>query len=73
MGAAEKVASNYLYDGQETVYEMRWNPDAASLGRVHQYCTDANWARTIASIMGYNYRLIGVTPSLSYRVPKYLM
>ena len=72
MGAAEKVASNYLYNGQETVYEMRWNPDAASLGRVHQYCTDINWARTISSIMGYNYRLIGVTPSLSYRVPKYM-
>ena len=72
MSAAEKVASNYLYNGQETVYEMRWNPDAASLGRVHQYCTDINWARTISSIMGYNYRLIGVTPSLSYRVPKYM-
>ena len=71
-GAAEKVASNYLYNGQETVYEMRWNPDAASIGRLHQYCTDINWARTISSIMGYNYRLIGVTPSLSYRVPNYL-
>ena len=72
MGAAEKVASNYLYNGQETVYEMRWNPDAASFGRVHQYCTDINWARTISSIMGYNYRLVGVMPSLSYRVPKYM-
>ena len=72
MGAAEKVASNYLYNGQETVYEMRWNPDAASFGRVHQYCTDINWARTISSIMGYNYRLVGVMPSLSYRVPKYV-
>ena len=72
MGAAEKVATNYIYNGQETVYEMRWNPDAASFGRVHQYCTDINWARTISSIMGYNYRLIGVTPSLSYRVPKYM-
>ena len=72
MGAAEKVASNYLYNGQETVYEMRWNPDATSFGRVHQYCTDINWARTISSIMGYNYRLVGVMPSLSYRVPKYM-
>ena len=72
MGAAEKVATNYIYNGQETVYEMRWNPDAASFGRVHQYCTDINWARTISSIMGYNYRLVGVTPSLSYRVPKYM-
>ena len=72
MGAAEKVASNYLYNGQETVYEMRWNPDAASFGRVHQYCTDINWVRTISSIMGYNYRLVGVMPSLSYRVPKYV-
>ena len=72
MGAAEKVATNYIYNGQETVYEMRWNPDAASFGRVHQYCTDINWARTISSIMGYNYRLVGVTPSLYYRVPKYM-
>lgn len=72
MGAAEKVAENYIFNGQETVYEMRWNPDAASIGRTHQYCTDINWARTIASIMGYNYRLIGVTPSVSYRVPSYL-
>ena len=72
LGAAEKVATNYLYNGQETVYEMRWNPDAASFGRVHQYCTDINWARTISSIMGYNYRLVGVMPSLSYRVPKYM-
>lgn len=72
MGAAEKVAENYIFNGQETVYEMRWNPDAASIGRTHQYCTDINWARTIASIMGYNYRLVGVTPSASYRVPSYL-
>ena len=72
MGAAEKVAENYIFNGQETVYEMRWNPDAASIGRTHQYCTDINWARTIASIMGYNYRFIGVTPSVSYRVPSYL-
>ncbi len=71
-GAAEKVASNYLNNGQETVYEMRWNPDAASLGRVHQYCTDINWARTISTIMGYNYRLVGVSPELTYRVPQYL-
>ena len=72
IGAAEKVATNYIYNGQETVYEMRWNPDAASFGRVHQYCTDINWARTISSIMGYNYRLVGVMPSLYYRVPKYM-
>ncbi len=70
-GAAEKVASNYLYNGQETVYEMRWNPDAASIGRIHQYCTDINWARTISAIMGYNYRLVGVDPSLTYLVPRY--
>ena len=71
-GAAEKLAKFYLYNGQETVYEMRWNPDAASLGRTHQYCTSTNWAESIGITIGYNYRLIGVTPKASFIVPKYL-
>lgn len=71
-GAAEKLAKFYLYNGQETVYEMRWNPDAASLGKTHQYCTSANWAESIGITIGYNYRLIGVTPKVSFIVPKYL-
>ena len=70
--AAEKLAKFYLYNGQETVYEMRWNPDAASLGRTHQYCTSTNWAESIGITIGYNYRLIGVTPKASFIVPKYL-
>ena len=71
-GAAEKLAKFYLYNGQETVYEMRWNPDAASLGKTHQYCTSVNWAESIGVTIGYNYRLIGVTPKVSFVVPKYL-
>ena len=71
-GAAEKLAKFYLYNGQETVYEMRWNPDAASLGKTHQYCTSTNWAESIGITIGYNYRLIGVTPKVSFIVPKYL-
>ena len=71
-GAAEKLAKFYLYNGQETVYEMRWNPDAASLGKTHQYCTSTNWAESIGITIGYNYRLIGVTPKASFIVPKYL-
>ena len=71
-GAAEKLAKFYLYNGQETVYEMRWNPDAASLGKTHQYCTSTNWAESIGITIGYNYRLIGVTPKVSFVVPKYL-
>ena len=71
-GAAEKLAKFYLYNGQETVYEMRWNPDAASLGKTHQYCTSTNWAESISITIGYNYRLIGVTPKASFIVPKYL-
>lgn len=71
-GAAEKLAKFYLYNGQETVYEMRWNPDAASLGKTHQYCTSTNWAESIGITIGYNYRLIGVTPKVSFFVPKYL-
>ena len=71
-GAAEKLAKFYLYNGQETVYEMRWNPDAASLGKQHQYCTSTNWAESIGITIGYNYKLIGVTPKVSFLVPKYL-
>lgn len=71
-GAAEKLVKFYLYNGQETVYEMRWNPDAASLGKTHQYCTSTNWAESIGITIGYNYRLIGVTPKVSFVVPKYL-
>ena len=71
-GAAEKLAKFYLYNGQETVYEMRWNPDAASLGKTHQYCTSTNWAESIGITIGYNYRLIGVAPKASFIVPKYL-
>ena len=71
-GAAEKLAKFYLYNGQETVYEMRWNPDAASLGKQHQYCTSTNWAESIGITIGYNYKLIGVTPKVSFLAPKYL-
>ena len=71
-GAAEKLAKFYLYNGQETVYEMRWNPDAASLGKQHQYCSSTNWAESIGITIGYNYKLIGVTPKVSFLVPKYL-
>lgn len=70
-GAAEKLAKFYIYDGQETLYEMRWNSDAAAQGPSHQYCTDINWAKNIAQTMGYNWRFVGVTPVLSYRVPVY--
>ena len=74
-GAASKIASSYIYAGQETLYEMRWNPDytATHLGkRSHQYATDPAWADSIARTMGSAYRLNGITaPNLTYYVPQY--
>ena len=74
-GAASKIASSYIHAGQETLYEMRWNPDytATHLGkRGHQYATDPAWADSIARTMGSAYRLNGITaPNLTYYVPQY--
>lgn len=70
-GAAEKLAKFYIYAGQETLYEMRWNSDAAAQGPTHQYCTDLNWTKNIAKTMAYNWRFAGVVPNATYRVPSY--
>ena len=73
-GAAEKLSKFYIYAGQETVYEMRWNPDKGSVECTHQYCTSITWAKSIAQTMGYNYvKFVGPISKMnaSYIVPVY--
>ncbi len=43
IGGAKFVADRYVYNGygQDTIYEMRWNPASPA---THQYATDVGWA-----------------------------
>ena len=73
-GAAEKLGQFYIYAGQPTVYDMRWNPaylDAYGI-KGHQYATDPKWGITIAQIMGQGYKVAGISPVCTFRVPQYL-
>lgn len=51
-GGAEWISSNYINNGQNTLYEMKWNPRNPA---THQYATDVAWAvkqaRTIKSLV----------------------
>ena len=73
-GTAHLIANDYIYAGQETLYEMRWNPDyAAKTGkRAHQYATDPLWAYNIAITMATGMQLNGISGSgEAYLLPVY--
>lgn len=46
VGGAQFVSTNYIHAGQDTLYKMRWNPEAMNeYGYAsHQYATDIGWA-----------------------------
>ena len=46
LGGAKFIAQGYISSGQDTIYKMRWNPQAAATTGVatHQYATDIGWA-----------------------------
>src|SRR5699024_10913331 len=52
IGGAEFIRTNYLDNGQNTLYRMRWNPENHG---THLYATDIEWAEKIASIMNSYY------------------
>ena len=73
-GAARLIADNYIYAGQETLYEMRWNPDYAEKTgkRSHQYATDPLWAYNIAITMATGMHLNGISGlGEAYLLPVY--
>ena len=41
IGGAKFIGNNYVLNGQNTLYKMRWNPDSPG---THQYATDVRWA-----------------------------
>lgn len=67
MGGAAFISRNYVHDGQNTLYKMRWNPEEPG---THQYATDIRWAVIIADIMASHYNTLGLEPG-EIRFTKY--
>lgn len=69
-GGAEWISKNYINSEnyhQNTLYEMRWNPDCPG---THQYATDVNWA--IAQVSSIK-RMYDEFPDarIVFRIPVY--
>ncbi|WP_151682005.1 SH3 domain-containing protein, partial [Weizmannia acidilactici] len=72
IGGAKFIESNYLKNGQDTLYKMRWNPSAAVSTRTasHQYATDIGWAsKQVSSI--YNLYSLLDSGQIILDIPKY--
>src|SRR5690606_6669478 len=73
IGGAAFIGNDYIKAGQNTLYKMRWNPQAmVELGRAdHQYATDIAWAsKQVRNI--YNlYNEIGIN-TYFFEIPVYL-
>ncbi|MEK4566254.1 SH3 domain-containing protein [Alkalihalobacillus sp. FSL R5-0424] len=67
IGGAKFVGNNYISKGQNTLYKMRWNPDAPA---THQYATDIGWAEKQTSRMASMYNLVD-DYTLHYDIPQY--
>lgn len=71
-GAAKWISDNYLSQGQNTLYKMRWN--VASGVASHQYATAPDWAANIARVMNQVYEYFGYGPAdtgLTFLYPVY--
>ena len=55
IGGANIIAHDYIYNGQDTLYKMRWNPDTPG---THQYATDIAWAYKQTTRMYNLYQLL---------------
>lgn len=72
IGGAEFVRKDYIDRGQDTIYEMRWNPVGAAANgyATHQYATDIGWASKQTSSM-YNIYNILESYSITLDIPRY--
>src|SRR5699024_8869414 len=63
MGGARFIGNNYIKAGQNTLYKMRWNPEAMVKNgfATHQYATDMGWAYKQVDTMYNLYNEIGIT------------
>lgn len=72
IGGAGFIGNNYIKSGQNTIYKMRWNPEAmASEGKFgKQYATDVGWASKQVNTMYNLYEEIGLY-NLILEIPVY--
>ncbi|MEK4566384.1 GW dipeptide domain-containing protein [Alkalihalobacillus sp. FSL R5-0424] len=72
VGGAAFIGNSYVKSGQNSLYKMRWNPDAmVRNGRAsHQYATDIGWASKQVHSMYNLYQGIG-SYTLNLDVPVY--
>src|SRR5699024_7892282 len=66
------VGQNFVNAGQQTLYQMRWNPAAeANYGYAsHQYATDIGWAAKQTSTMNSLYGLL-TSYNIKLNIPKF--
>jgi beta-N-acetylglucosaminidase/SH3-like domain-containing protein len=72
IGGAQFIAEGYINAGQDTLYKMRWNPEAAiTKGYAsHQYASDIGWASKQVNQIYNLYTLLN-SYSLVLDIPKY--
>ena len=72
IGGAKFIAQGYVNAGQDTLYKMRWNPDAAEkTGKAtHQYASDIGWATKQVNQIYNLYSLLS-SYTLNYEIPTY--
>ncbi|WP_411954045.1 SH3 domain-containing protein [Alkalibacillus sp. S2W] len=68
IGGAKFIGENYVNDGQDTLYKMRWNP--ANPG-VHQYATHVQWAELQTALISDYYDMLDNFVQI-YDVPKFV-
>jgi len=72
IGGAKFIAQGYINAGQDTLYKMRWNPNAADkTGKAtHQYATDIGWASKQVTQIYNLYSLLN-SYTLKLEIPVY--
>ncbi|WP_407058479.1 N-acetylglucosaminidase [Paracerasibacillus soli] len=72
VGGAKFIADRYINKGQDTLYKMKWNPEAMVKSGVatHQYATDIAWAEKQTYNIKKYYDLLD-NYSLIFDVPVY--
>ncbi|WP_153461648.1 SH3 domain-containing protein, partial [Sediminibacillus terrae] len=72
IGGAQFIGNSYIKVGQNTLYKMRWNPDAMERYgyATHQYASDIGWAYKQVGSMYNLYQEIGLT-TLYLDIPVY--
>lgn len=64
MGGAKFISENYVGNGQNTLYAMRWNPENPGS---HLYATDIDWANKIGSILERHYNQQNISAGEFYK------